>query len=100
MFPAAGPSCEIAIEGVTAAMVNHDRVFYGRPIEILQAVGRWTGMSPALDRAPSGNAEAIASTPGVDLIWVGHFDLSTSLGVAGQFDHPRFRDATARIAAA
>ncbi len=39
------------------------------------------------------NVEEIATTPGVDVLWVGHFDLSHSLGIAGQFDHPRFLDA-------
>ena len=26
--------------------------------------------------------------PGVDCLWVGHFDLSASLGIPGQFEHP------------
>lgn len=39
------------------------------------------------------NLERIASTPGVDVLWVGHFDLSHSMGIAGQFEHPRFVDA-------
>lgn len=46
------------------------------------------------------NVEAIAATPGVDVLWVGHFDLSASLGIPGEFDHPRFRAATQRICAA
>ena len=36
------------------------------------------------------NLEAIASTPGVDVLWVGHFDLTASMGIPGQFDHPQF----------
>jgi 2-keto-3-deoxy-L-rhamnonate aldolase RhmA len=39
------------------------------------------------------NAEAIAAVDGVDCLWVGHFDLSVSLGIPGQFDHKRFRSA-------
>lgn len=39
------------------------------------------------------NLEKIATTPGVDVLWVGQFDLSHSLGIAGQFQHPRFVDA-------
>jgi 2-dehydro-3-deoxyglucarate aldolase/4-hydroxy-2-oxoheptanedioate aldolase len=35
----------------------------------------------------------IASAPGVDVLWVGHNDLSQSLGIPGQYDHPRFSDA-------
>ena len=29
------------------------------------------------------NAEWIAATPGVDCLWVGHYDLSTSMGIPG-----------------
>ena len=43
------------------------------------------------------NAEAIAALDGVDCLWVGHFDLSCSLGVPGQFDHPTFTDAIERV---
>ncbi len=42
--------------------------------------------------SPKGveNAEAIAATEGVDILWVGHFDLSQSMGIPGQFQHPDF----------
>jgi len=43
------------------------------------------------------NANEIAATPGVDCLWVGHFDLSASLGIPGQFEHPDYRAALARI---
>jgi 2-keto-3-deoxy-L-rhamnonate aldolase RhmA len=46
------------------------------------------------------NAEAIAAVEGVDALWVGHFDLSVSLGVPGDFDHQKFRDAIERTTAA
>lgn len=36
------------------------------------------------------NADAIAAIDGVDCLWIGHFDLSCSLGIPGQFDHPDF----------
>jgi 2-dehydro-3-deoxyglucarate aldolase/4-hydroxy-2-oxoheptanedioate aldolase len=42
--------------------------------------------------------EEIAATPGVDVLWLGHFDLSHSMGIAAQFEHPRFLDALKRIA--
>ncbi len=43
------------------------------------------------------NVEAIAATPGVDVLWVGHFDLTQSLGIPAQFQHPRFLDALRRV---
>ena len=36
------------------------------------------------------NLESIATTPGVDVLWVGQNDLSQSLGIPGQFHHERF----------
>lgn len=46
------------------------------------------------------NADAIAAIDGVDLLWVGHFDLSVSLGIPGQFDHPKFTGAIERVVTA
>jgi 2-keto-3-deoxy-L-rhamnonate aldolase RhmA len=46
------------------------------------------------------NADAIAALPGVDCLWVGHFDLSVSLGIPGQFDHPKFFKAMDKIISA
>ena len=46
------------------------------------------------------NVEAIAATPGVDVIFVGTSDLSFSMGYRGQSDHPRVQDALKRIVAA
>lgn len=45
-------------------------------------------------------AEAIAAVDGVDVLFVGPMDLSTSLGVFRQYDHPLFVDAVARVAEA
>lgn len=46
------------------------------------------------------NADAIAAIDGVDCLWVGHFDLSWSLGVPGEFGHPKFAAAMDKIIAA
>ena len=35
--------------------------------------------------------------PGIDLVLVGHQDLTQSLGIPGQYDHPRLREANARV---
>ena len=39
------------------------------------------------------NLEAMLSVPGVDVAWVGHFDLTVSMGIPGEFDNPRFLEA-------
>lgn len=46
------------------------------------------------------NVDTIASVPGIDVVFVGHMDLSVSLGIPGQYDHPRFQDAVAKVMAA
>lgn len=51
-------------------------------------------------REGAENAEAIAAVPGVDCLWIGHMDLSCSLGIPGQFDHPDFVAACTRVTAA
>lgn len=46
------------------------------------------------------NLDDIAATPGLDVLWLGHFDLTNFLGIPGQFDHPRYVEAVERIVAA
>ena len=41
--------------------------------------------------------ESILSVEGVDAYFIGPYDLSGSMGVAGQFDHPEFLEAMNRI---
>jgi len=43
------------------------------------------------------DVDRIAAVDGVDALWIGQYDLTTSLGIPGQFDHPQFRDATRRV---
>ena len=39
------------------------------------------------------NVDDIVSVPGVDAAWLGHYDLTVSLGVPMQFEHPRILSA-------
>lgn len=43
------------------------------------------------------NAAEIATVPGLDLLWLGHFDLSDSLGRPGDFADARYRAAAAKL---
>ena len=43
------------------------------------------------------NVDAIAAVEGIDVLWVGHFDLTNSLGIPGQFDHPEFKAAVTSV---
>jgi 2-dehydro-3-deoxyglucarate aldolase/4-hydroxy-2-oxoheptanedioate aldolase len=44
--------------------------------------------------------ERIAAVDGIDVLWIGHYDLTTSLGIPGDFENPIFARAVARIVAA
>jgi 2-dehydro-3-deoxyglucarate aldolase/4-hydroxy-2-oxoheptanedioate aldolase len=45
------------------------------------------------------NVEAIAAVDGIDVLWVGHFDLTVSMGIPGRFDDRKYLDAMDRVAA-
>ena len=46
------------------------------------------------------NLDDIARVPGVDALWIGHYDLTASLGIPGAFEDPRYLDALDRVVAA
>ena len=46
------------------------------------------------------NVDEIAAVPGVDVLWLGHFDLTNFLGIPAQFDHPKYIDAIERLVTA
>jgi len=46
------------------------------------------------------NIEAIAATPGIDVLFIGTSDLSYSLGLRGNQDDPRLQEAIAKVVAA
>lgn len=43
------------------------------------------------------NVEEISSVEGLDVLWVGHNDLTNSMGIPGQFDHPDYLRAIDRF---
>jgi 2-dehydro-3-deoxyglucarate aldolase/4-hydroxy-2-oxoheptanedioate aldolase len=46
------------------------------------------------------NLNEIAAISGVDVLWIGQFDLTQSLGIPGQFQHEKFVTAIKRVVAA
>jgi len=46
------------------------------------------------------NVDAIAALDGVDVLWVGHFDLTNSMGIPAQFDHPAYLQGIEKVVAA
>ena len=43
------------------------------------------------------NIDAIAAVDGVDVVWLGHYDLTNFMGIPGQFDNPKFHSAVDRL---
>ena len=42
-------------------------------------------------------AEEIAAVDGIDVVWIGHYDLTASLGIPGQFEHGDYVAAVDRV---
>ena len=84
-----------------ALQVAHDDYRPGAVKDKLAAANRRTTLFAQIETADGvKNAERIAALPGVDCLWVGHFDLSVSLGIPGEFDNPKFRRAIDSVVAA
>ena len=56
----------------------------------------------AMIETPEAVAEAaaIAAVPGIDMLHIGSTDLSTEMGIPGDYQHPRMREAYEHVAAA
>ena len=71
-----------------------DRYTAGPTMEKLAAQNRRTMLVVQIENAEGvENAQAIGALEEVDCLWVGHFDLSCSLGIPGEFEHPKFIEA-------
>lgn len=85
----------------TAFAIAHDSYRPGPPGQKMEeANARVFTVALIETEAGIANVEAIAATPGIDCLWVGQFDLSTSLGIPGEWAHPKFRSAMTAICAA
>ena len=79
----------------------HDDYAPGNPAEKIKAADARTLVIAQIETERGlEHVDAIAAVDGIDVLWVGHFDLTNFLGIPGGFDHPKYRDAIARIVAA
>ena len=84
-----------------ALKVAHDNYRPGEVVDKFVATNRRTTLFCQIETAEGAeNADAMAAIDGVDCLWVGHFDLSVSLGVPGDFEHPTFKKAIDKTIAA
>ena len=84
-----------------ALQVAHDRYRPGTVADKFTAANLRTTLFCQIETEEGvKNAEKMAAIDGVDCLWVGHFDLSVSLGIPGQFDHRDFKKAIDQTIAA
>lgn len=84
-----------------ALQVAHDRYRPGPVATKLSAANEITTLFCQIETEEGvRNADAIAAVEGVDCLWIGHFDLSVSLGIPGEFGHAKFRKAIDKVIAA
>lgn len=88
------------IRGYGIRSVIHDFDFVS-PLHEIESANMETMAVLQIESIEGLNAvEEIASTPNLDALFIGPFDLSISMGIAGQFQHPDFWQAVDRVVAA
>ncbi len=81
--------------------VAHDDYAGGDIVEKMRSANDEVVLIAQIETAAGiEHVDAIAAVPGIDVLWIGHFDLSNSLGVPGQFTHPTYTAAVERVLAA
>lgn len=79
----------------------HDDYLPGSPVDKIKAANKDTLVIAQIETERGLECvEDIAAVDGIDVLWVGHFDLTNFLGIPGQFDHPDYLAALDRVVAA
>lgn len=81
--------------------IAHDDYTGGDLVEKIESANRETLLIAQIETvAGVEQVEAIAAVEGLDVLWIGQFDLANSLGLPGQFEHPEFLACEERVLAA
>jgi 2-dehydro-3-deoxyglucarate aldolase/4-hydroxy-2-oxoheptanedioate aldolase len=84
-----------------AVGIGHDDYTVGPVLKKLRDANKRTTFFVLIETEEGAeNADEIAAINGVDALWIGHFDMTVSMGIPGQFDHPKFKAAVKKIVAA
>lgn len=109
LIPLVGSAAQIrfAIECATypprgkrgcAFVMPHDDYKAGDQAEVIRRANENLLVVAQIETAEGlENVDEIAAVDGVDALWIGQYDLTTSLGIPGQFGHPKFTDAVKRV---
>ncbi|HVE51537.1 MAG TPA: aldolase/citrate lyase family protein [Casimicrobiaceae bacterium] len=96
-------ACKYAPEGARGVgqILMHDSYRAGPLVDKARAANEALVLILQIEsREGAQVADAMAALDGVDCLWVGHFDLSCSLGSPGRFDTPEFEAAIDAVIAA
>src|SRR5206468_5829934 len=81
--------------------VAHDDYVPGGVLEKIASANAETLLIAQIEStAGLENVERIAAVPGIDVVWLEHFDLTNSMGIPAQFTDARYLAAVERIAEA
>ena len=76
----------------------HDDYKSADPVATMKAANQRTLVIALIEtKAGIENVDAIMATPGIDVGWMGHYDLTNSMGIDAQFDHPRYKAAVKKL---
>ncbi|MBV9860464.1 MAG: aldolase [Alphaproteobacteria bacterium] len=95
--------CRYRPQGVRglAFGLAHDDYRGGDPAQKMREANERTLVIALIETATGiANAETIMAVEGIDIGWLGHFDLTATMGIPGQFEHPDFRRAVDDLLAA
>ena len=71
--------------------IAHDDYEAGDPVAAMEGANAKTLLIAQIETAGGiENVEEIAAVDGIDVLWIGHNDLTNSMNVPGQFDHPDY----------
>lgn len=85
----------------TAFGVAHDDYNAGDIVKTMQENNRESMILAQIESARGvAQIDDILSVEGIDVAWVGHFDLTQDMGIPGQFSHPDYLRAMDRVAEA
>jgi 2-dehydro-3-deoxyglucarate aldolase/4-hydroxy-2-oxoheptanedioate aldolase len=86
--------------GAAFAMAHDDYAGGSVPEKIAAANERTLAIALVETAAGVEAVDEIAAVDGIDVIWLGHFDLTNFMGIPGQFENPDYLRAVDRIVAA
>ena len=81
--------------------IAHDDYEAGDAVAKMRSANEETLIIAQIETAAGvENVERIAAVEGIDVLWVGHNDVTNSMGIAGKFTHPDYLRAIGRFVAA